>query len=148
MPRLHTSNQGRIGLGSLFRVEFDGVTQGYFHEVSGLAVTIGTEKYEEGGLNHYTHQLPTRATYSNITLKEPVFSSAALYEWVLQVLKNERRHRKDMSIAILDPSGERVRTWNLIDAFPVKWDGPSFKVATTEAAFQSIELAHHGLSEL
>jgi len=147
MPRLYPSTQAKIGLGSLFRVEFDGVTQGYFTEVSGLSITVAVEKYEEGGLNHYTHQLPGRASYGNITLREPLFTAATLYEWVMKVLKNEDA-RKDMSIAVLDPSGDRVRTWNLMDAFPVKWEGPSFKVATTEAAIQTLELAHHGLSEV
>ena len=41
--------------------------------------------------------------------------------------------------------GEGMR-WNLLDAFPVKWEGPSFNASDTNVVMQSLELAHHGIT--
>ncbi len=36
--------------------------------------------------------------------------------------------------------------WDFKEAFPVKWTGPDLRAVSTEVAFESIELAHRGLS--
>jgi hypothetical protein len=36
--------------------------------------------------------------------------------------------------------------WDFKKAFPVKWTGPELRAASGEVAFESIELAHRGLS--
>jgi phage tail-like protein len=41
-------------------------------------------------------------------------------------------------------SGKRAMTWTFHKAFPVKWSGPQFKADDTNAAIESIELAHDG----
>ena len=41
--------------------------------------------------------------------------------------------------------GEGMR-WNLLDALPVKWEGPSFNANDAEIVMQTLELAHHGIS--
>jgi len=42
-------------------------------------------------------------------------------------------------------NGEGMR-WNLLDAFPVKWEGPSFNADDASIVMQSLELAHHGIT--
>ncbi len=147
MARVHHSPDTVMGLGFNFVVEFDGTIKGMFTECTGLGVSVAVEKYEEGGLNTYTHQLPGRATYSNITFKQPIFVAAELYDWLLKIVKGEEA-RQNLSIFVNDSFGGRVRSWQLKGAFPVKWTGPSLKADANEAAIETLEIAHEGLSEL
>ncbi len=43
-----------------------------FSECSGLDATVEVFEYKEGGLNDYVRKFPTRASFSNITLKHGV----------------------------------------------------------------------------
>lgn len=40
----------------------------------------------------------------------------------------------------------KVKHWDVEDAFPVKWVGPSLSASSKNAAIEEIEIAHHGLS--
>ena len=45
----------------------------------------------------------------------------------------------------LGPDGvTRLRKWNVVDALPVRWTGPSFASDATGAAVEELEIAHHG----
>lgn len=143
--RVHASADGVLGVG--FEVEFDDSLQGKFTECSGVEITVAVEKIEEGGLNEYVHQLPGRTTYGNVTLKQPVFIERQFYDWLLQIVRGEAA-RKQLSIYVGDAAGERVRSWQLKRAWPVKWTGPSMKTGANEAAIETIEIAHEGLIEL
>lgn len=143
--RVHASADGILGVG--FRVEFDGSLQGSFTECSGFEITVAVEKFEEGGLNDHEHQLPGRTSYGNVTLKQPVLIEQKFYDWLLQIVRGEAA-RKELSIYVGDSAGERVRSWQLKGAWPVKWTGPSMKTGGNEAAIETIEIAHEGLVEL
>ena len=147
MARVFASPDTTIGLGFRFVVEFDGSIKGTFTECSGLAITVGIEKYEEGGLNDYVHQLPGRTSYGNITFKQPIFVATDFYDWLLQIVRGEDA-RKNVSIFVNDAGDHRVRTWQLKSAFPMKWGGPGLKIGSKEVALETIEIAHEGLSEL
>ncbi len=44
-----------------------------FREVTGLDVELEMESIKEGGQNRFTHQLPIRSRYTDITLKRGLF---------------------------------------------------------------------------
>jgi phage tail-like protein len=52
--------------------------------------------------------------------------------------------RKTAAITLVDRTGTRLRSWNFIDAYPVKWTGPSFAATSTDAANEELEITHHG----
>jgi phage tail-like protein len=37
--------------------------------------------------------------------------------------------------------------WNFAQAYPVKWVGPELKADSSTVAFETIELAHHGIKK-
>ena len=62
-------------IGFDFAVEITGVVHAYFQECSGMQASMEIFEYKEGGQNDYSHKLPGRITYSNITLKKGLTDS-------------------------------------------------------------------------
>ena len=75
-----------------FRVEFnlDGIKDSdvRFQEVSGLSAELGVEEVTEGGENRFPHRLPTRAKYSNLTLKRGLLTDSRLIDWCKNAIEN------------------------------------------------------------
>jgi phage tail-like protein len=40
-----------------------------------------------------------------------------------------------------------MKTWNITDAYPVKWTGPDLRATSMEVAIETLELAHRGWTE-
>lgn len=133
-------------LGVQFGVEFDGLMVAGFKECS--APTMETEIYEynEGGENGYTHKLPVRHKFGNITLKRGMDEGRDLWIWYSETIEGKGK-RKNITIHVYGPVPERpaVRTYILHRAFPVKWTGPDMKSDAGAVAVETLELAHEGL---
>jgi phage tail-like protein len=133
-----------------FLFEVDTITIGSFMEVSGLEVTVETEDVVEGGENGFVHKLPGRMTWPTITLKRGVTRQDELLRWLNAssgetfAANSNTLTRKSAAITLLDRTGARIMAWNFVDAFPVKWSGPSFASEAAEAPSETLEIAHHG----
>jgi phage tail-like protein len=130
-----------------FAVELDGVVVAGFNEVSGLQAEIEVQDYREGGVNEYIHKFCGPARYpSNLTLKRGVTTDVTtLWKWYFDVMQG-KVERKDVSVVLMDSSGEEKKRWNFQRAYPVKWVGPSLKATASEVAVETLELAHDGLA--
>jgi phage tail-like protein len=51
-------------------------------------------------------------------------------------------------VVLLDQEGQETWRWSFQEAFPVKWMGPELKADGSTVAIESLELAHHGVSEV
>jgi phage tail-like protein len=127
-----------------FRIEIGGITVAQVSDVSGLQVETETEPYEEGGVNDFVHQLPKRTKYQHITLKRGITDLDEMWKWYQNVVIG-KFIRQNGSIVLMDTAGEDKWRWNFHGAFPVKWTGPDLKSDSNTVAFESIELAHHGI---
>lgn len=133
-----------------FLFEVDGVDIGSFMEVNGLEVSVETEDVSEGGQNSYVHKLPGRMTWPNITLKRGVTQQDELLKWLNDssgekfAANGNKLARKSAAITLLDRTGKRLMSWDFVDAFPVKWTGPSFATSSAEVPSESLEITHHG----
>ncbi len=136
----------RFGTATRFAVEVDGTIVASFSECSGLTATVQSDKWEEGGANFTTYKFPGRTDFGNLTLKHGITESLDLYTWFLQVVEGGKRCRKTITIKLMpqDLQGA-VRSWHLVDAFPVKWTGPSLQAGSNAVAIESVEFAHDGL---
>ncbi|MBI5879535.1 MAG: phage tail protein [Chloroflexi bacterium] len=122
------------------------VSIGEFSECSGLSIERETKPYSEGGLNDYTHTLPGRLKHSNITLKRGVTTdSKALWKWFDAGRFDLKITRRDISIKLLDVGGETVRHWDIRGAYPIKITAPTLNSGSSEAAIETLELAHKGI---
>lgn len=130
----------------------DGVTIGAFTEVSGLSVQIEVEELAEGGQNQYTHRLPGRMKWPNLVLKYGITDSDNLFEWFTKCSgegfagAQHKLDRRSGAVTLLDSTRKPFRTWQFIDAFPVKWTGPRLAAASRDLAVEELEVCHCGFS--
>jgi phage tail-like protein len=121
-----------------FVIEVDGERQAAFTECSLPVVEWDVERIQEGGLNTYVHQLPSRRKPATVTLKNGVGKSSIL-EWYINTM-NESFKRKTVTIILLDSMQNMVMTWHIEEACPLKLTGPQLKTDTNAIAIQSLEL--------
>jgi phage tail-like protein len=139
------SQENKVHHSALFKVEFQGlsVKEGYFTTVSGFSSQADVLEYPEGGQNTFVHRLPTRTKQGNITLKRGVIPDSALYEWFQKT--TVQVEPVTLVITLLDTQMKPVKTWNLINAYPVKWTGGDLNASSTEILTESLEIAHNGI---
>ncbi len=127
-----------------FLVEIEGIIAGGFSEVSGLDITTDVDTIREGGVNDHVHKLPKWSTQADLILKKGQTDLDLLWSWYGDVIAG-KVERKNGSIYLLDAQGLPAMWWDFVDAYPVKWSGPSLNAASGTIAFEALTLAHHGL---
>lgn len=128
-----------------FRVEIDGITRAGFKECSGLESTQEAGDYREGtDLGLVMRKLPGLISYSNITLSRGITTDHELWDWKRQLMSGNA-DRRNLSIVLMDDTGQDSIRWNLRNCWPTKWTGPSFDATANEVAIESLELAHEGI---
>ena len=141
---------GDLPIANRFLFELDGVELGVFKEVSGLNVTVQVDEIREGGQNGFVHQVPGRMTWPNLTFRRGVTNSNALFEWFQKTSgegfasNSNTLTRSTGAVTVIDPVGTRLRSWEFIDVFPVRWKGPDFSVESTDPLEEELEVTHHG----
>jgi len=131
-------------LGFNFAVEIEGLVAGGFSEVSGLQSEIEVQEYREGGNNEYMLKRAGPAKYSsNLILKRGITDVKTLWYWYQDVAQGIVM-RQNVSVLLMDSTGQEQLRWNFANAYPVKWAGPDLKGAASEVAVESVELAHDG----
>jgi phage tail-like protein len=128
-----------------FLVEIEGILAGGFSECSGLQVETETVEHREGGNNDYVHRFAGPTKYPPLILKHGITQIDGLWNWHQDVTQGTI-NRKNGTIYLLDKSHIPVMYWNFKEAFPVKYTGPDFRADSASVAFESVELAHRGLS--
>ncbi len=126
-----------------FKVDLPGITIGRFRECSGIEVEVEVLDYMEGGSNDFVHKLPTRVKYPNVVLKRGVTHEEALAKWFFD--SRFTPQRRDMTITLLGPGTQVVRSWTFMNAYPVKWTGPNLSASSNQIAVESLEVVHNGL---
>ncbi len=133
-----------------FMLEIGGLTRAGFRECSGLDTSQDPIEYREGNEKPLTaRKLTGLNKYSNVTLKWGLTADDGdqeLWDW-REKAKSGDVERLDVSIVFNDDHGAEVWRWNLRDAWPTKWTGPSFNATGNEVAIETLEIAHEDLSK-
>ena len=130
-----------------FAMEVGGVVIGGFSEVSGLGSEIKLESYEEGGLNGFVHQFPSRTTYPNLVLSRGLVNIDLFYLWY-KATSEGIIQQMNGTIMLLNSQHIPVMWWTVKKAYPVKWEGPKLDAGSDEVSIERIELVHQGISKL
>ncbi len=129
-----------------FKLEIEGLEAGSFAEISGIDATFDVIEYRNGDDPLITPQkIPGLVKYGNITLKYGLTDSMVLYEWIDEI-REGTLNKKTATITVLDDTGADSHSWQLRDAWPVKYTGASLNSTSSEISFESIELAHTGIT--
>ena len=130
--------------GFRFVLELNSVPAGGFSECSGLDLEIEIEQYAEGGENRFVHKLPGRRKQSDIVLKRGL-SGTELWKWFNEQKAGAIRPASvGLVIRAYDPA-ERPMTFEIHDAFPIRWQGPQLDAAQSTVAIETVTVAHQGL---
>ena len=130
-----------------YKVEIDGLEAGGFSEVTGFDASIDVIEYREGDMTQTPIKIPGLKKYGNITLKQGLVDSMVLYEWMTAGLEGDVE-RKTLTITLLDIAGSPAASWQIINAWPVKYTAPDFKATSSEVAIESLEIAHEGMTRV
>ena len=130
-----------------YKVEIDGLEAGGFSEVTGFDASIDVIEYREGDMTQTPLKIPGLKKYGNITLKQGLVDSMVLYEWMTAGLEGDVE-RKTLTITLLDSAGSPAASWQIINAWPVKYTAPDFNATSSEVAIESLEIAHEGMTRV
>jgi phage tail-like protein len=90
-------------------------------------------------------KMPGLRKFSNITLKRGIVKGDNQFFTWLSTVRLNTVERRNVIVSLLNEAHEPVMVWKVMNAFPVKVEGPQLKASGNEVAIESIELAHEGL---
>jgi len=128
-----------------FRVEIDGITRAGFKSCSGMEISQNAGTYREGtDRSLIMRKIPGLVSVSDITLARGVTRDSELWQWRRKIASGVV-DRRNMSIVLVDDTGNDMIRWNLRNCWPTKWTGPSLDATTDELAIETLVIAHEGL---
>jgi phage tail-like protein len=128
-----------------FLIEIEGILAGGFSECTGLTVETEFLDYREGGVNGYVHRFAGPTKYPPLVLKHGLTQIDGLWTWH-QSVTQWNVERKNGTIYLLNKQSLPVMWWDFKEAYPTKYTGPDLRAESAAVAFESVELAHRGLS--
>ena len=127
-----------------FIIELDGLEVAGFTETGGLMAESDVVEYREGSDEPTVRKLPGLRKYGNITVKRGYTQSTELWDW-RKSTEDGQTERRDGTIILLDEGRNRVLQWLFRNGWISKYEGAALNSTTSEAAIESIEIAHEGL---
>jgi phage tail-like protein len=127
-----------------FLVEIDGIAVAGFTECFGLSTETDVIEYREGGEPTRSRKIPGLTRYAPIVLKRGITKNRDLWKWRKTVIDG-RISRRSVSIVLLDEEHKEVARWNVVNAWPSKWEGPHLNAKSSEVAIETLELVYEGL---
>jgi phage tail-like protein len=123
-----------------FKLVIEGVTEGHFTKCKNLGIAVEAIQYREAGNNQVVRWIPGKTKNLKITLEFGLTASRQLWDWFMLAVAGTVE-RKNVSILMLESDGvtEAMR-WDLINAWPSEWCGPSLDAMSDEIAIESMTL--------
>jgi phage tail-like protein len=125
-----------------FRVEIDGIAQASFADATIPDSSTSTIDYREGTDPVHGRKLSGQTTYGNVSLKWGLTDSMDLYNWRRLVIdKGAQGARRNLSLVLIDEAGDDKARWNVMEAWPVKYDTGDLSAKGSEVVIESLDLA-------
>lgn len=125
-----------------FKVEISGFEgEAGFQNVDGLSVDIPPMTYEEGGENTFTHRLPNRIAYGDLTLKRGTLIGSSMIQW----FKDAQLfifYPRDVTVTLLTAEQEPLDQWHFRNAWPKSWQIEGFDATGGKVSVETIVLAY------
>ena len=114
-----------------------------FQEVSGLDVEIEMEPVKEGGQNRFTHQLPVRNRYTDITLKRGLFIGSGITLWCKNAIEDFLFVPTNVLISLLSPEHIPLQSWYVVNAVPKKIQVSNCNAQENSVVVESLVLSYN-----
>lgn len=132
-----------------FRVEIDGITTAAFADATIADKTTDSVDYREGTDPKHQRKLSGLNKYGSITLKKGLTDSMELYDWKKQVEQTGALGaRKDISLILIDEEGNDKARWDIVEAWPTKYDPSDFSAKGNEVIIETLEIVHEGIERV
>ena len=125
-----------------FRVEIDGITQAGFSECQMENAATEVIEYREGTDPTHMRKLSGRTSFGNIILKWGVTDSIELWTWFQNIVQlGAQGNRKNISITLIDEAGADKARWEVVEAWPMRYNRPDFNALANDVAIEELEIA-------
>jgi len=129
-----------------FLVTIDGVSTTHCSEVTGLEAAIEVVDYRAGDSKENSAvKLAGLRRFSNVTLRRGLTSDASLWTWFNNVMSGTM-NRTSATIQLLDAQDNPLWSWNLLNAWPCRWAGPTLVANSSELAMETVEICYESLA--
>ncbi|TDQ22702.1 MULTISPECIES: phage tail protein [Tenacibaculum] len=134
-------------VGFSFKVEFEDIStsngDNSFQSVSGLSVDLETEEIAEGGENRFKHKIPVRSKYPNLVLKRGMLVDSEVIKWCKKALENFEIQPVNINVMLLGEDQQTIQTWNVVHAYPIKWNVGDFNAEESKLVIETLELTYN-----
>ena len=127
-----------------FLVEWDGIQQAAFSEVTGIESTVEPIDYRCGDDPTHARKLPGMTKYSAVTLKWGVTDSLELHDWHEQIVQGVIT-RKNLAIVLMNEDGKPGARWEVQLAWPSKYHGADMNAKGNDVGIETLELSNEGI---
>jgi len=132
-----------------FRVEIDGITTAAFSEATIPDSSTDAVDYREGTDPTSQRKLSGLTKFGNVTLKKGLTDELKIYKWRESVEQSgAAKARKNISLILIDEEGADKARWNIIEAWPTKYDPSDFSAKGNEVIIETLELVHEGIKRV
>lgn len=121
-----------------------------FLEVSGLSMEYDVEEVIDGTNNGFMRKIPKRAKYTPVVLKKGIMQPDQLKSLIgglsaYHLKDNVPTYKKDLTITLQDEKGAAVMTFQLIAAFPIKFNIGKFNGQENSIAMEELTFIYQDL---
>ena len=129
-----------------FRVEIDGLTAASFSEVSGLSADGDPVDYREGkDPTNIVRKLQGLRKVPPLRFMRGYTENDELWQWYLRIFQGQN-DRRNGSVILMNEAHVDVLSWNFINAWINKIEGPALNATGNQVAIEAMELHHEGLT--
>ena len=134
-----------------YRLEIDGIQQAGFAEAAVGDLSTDPIEYREGNEITTVRKLNGLNKYGNITLKWGITDSTELAEWHQMIVDDStllNDARRTVVIRISNEAGEEKAAFEVIEAWPCKYDPSDLNAKGNEVAIETLELCNEGIKRI
>jgi phage tail-like protein len=134
-----------------FALELGNIQQAGFAEVAIGDLSTDPIEYREGNEIPTVRKLNGLNKYGNITLKWGITTSTELADWHQRVVQgNEALSaiRQTVTIRIRNEAGQDTAAFEVVEAWPCKYDPSDLNAKGNEVAIDSLDLCNEGIRRI
>lgn len=113
-----------------------------FQKVSGLSSEVTTETVDEGGQNLFTHKLPNKISYGNLTLERGMVIGSPLGLEFNVAMSAFKFYPCNVIVMLLNEESLPIAGWLFFKAYPVKWSVSDLDATSNQIVIETMELAY------
>lgn len=133
-------------VGFHFRIQFglEGIGENdfRFREVSGLSMEVEEESYSEGGELRFTHKLPVRARFPDLSLKRGLLTDSVVRKWCEEAIYNFNFQPITVWVTLLNEKHQPLMTHIIVNAWPKKWSISDYNAESSAIVVESLDLGY------